>query len=38
VDPENRVSARDLYISVIEVERLVAGRNPFTIALFDVIA
>jgi len=37
VDPENRVSAHDLHVSVFQIERLVASRNPFAVALSDVL-
>lgn len=37
VDSENRASAHHLYISVLEIESLVARGSPFAIALLDII-
>ena len=38
VHPENCVSAHNLHVSVLEVERLVASRNPFLAVLPGVLA
>ena len=38
VNPENRVSAHNLYVSILEVERLMSSRNPFAITFSDVLA
>ena len=37
VDPENCVSAHDLYVSVLEIKCLVVSRDLFAIALFGAI-